>query len=317
MRGSAQWRHAVLALLGLVMASRSATWAGAAELGEIRQVHIAVTSQLHGSITSRLVAPDMWPGGIAHLAQHVRCLREIWPDLILVDAGNALTGAPDAPGTADRHSLPAIVRPMETLRYDAAILGDRDLGRALEITAAVIGKTPFPWLAANVKSPALPDLSEFTVVERSGLRIGFIGLVSPSTVLGHKPGQTGPIRVEEVESVARREAIRIRDREHADLMIAVGGGAAGGDFDRDTALLMGLPPFQAAGLLADEVPELDLIIASRGRSPRKVDVARPNRSYKTPLIEPIGGSRALTMLTLDVGRTGSRWTIANLAQETL
>ncbi len=310
-------RHALWVLVGWAIFSQSPALVCAAEPGEHRQVLIAITSQLRGSITSRLVEPDRGPGGLAHLAPHLRRLRRNRPDLILVDAGNALTGAPDAPAGSTPNSLPSIVGPMVSLGYDAAVLGERDLGTELETSAAVMEKTSFPWLGANVMSPALPRLVAHVVVERSGLRIGIVGLVSPAALLGHDAGRSGTIRIEAIESVARNEAVRIRDRERADLVVAIGGGGTGGDSDRETALLLGLPLLQAAGLLADQVPELDLIIATRGRTPRNGEVARPNRSYRVPLIEPIAGARALTVVKLDVVRAGNRWTIANLAQETL
>ena len=315
MAGSPYRHCAIRFLLGLALVVQAAAGASAADPGEHRQVIVAITSQLRGSISSLLVEPNSRPGGIAHLAPQLRRLRIAWPDLILVDAGNALTGAPDAP-TALRHSLPSIAGPMAALGYDAVVLGERDLGRDLRVSAAVVGKSPFPWLAANVEAPALPLLAGFAVVERSGLRVGFIGLVSPSAPLGHEPDGGVPVLVRDIESVARKEAIRIREIGRADLVVAVGGGSAG-DFDRETSLLLGMPLFHAAGRLADAVPELDLIVASRGRSPRKGEVARPNRSYRVPLVEPIGGSKALTVLKLDLIHAGGRWTIASLVQDTL
>lgn len=305
-------------LLGVAAAIHHPDGLSAAEPEPRRHLLIAVTSQVRGSVSSLVLDPHGAPGGLAHLAPLVRRLRAASPDLILVDAGGSLTGAPDAPLALSARAVPPIVGPMTRLGYDAAVLGERDLGLEAEALAAVIGRSPFPWLGANVELPkGLPTLSAHRIVERSGLRIAFIGLASPAALLGSDSARSAGVRVGDVETAARTEANRLRDGEQADLIVALGGGSSAGDQGQETAWLMDMPLPNAAGRLADNVPELDLIIASRGRAPRKGETPRPNRSYRVPLIEPVPGARRLTVVRIELARTGNRWAISDFAQETL
>jgi 2',3'-cyclic-nucleotide 2'-phosphodiesterase (5'-nucleotidase family) len=289
-----------------------------AEPGERRHVVIAVTHQLHGSIASYSRDPDRGQSGLAYIAPLIHRLRAASPGLILVDAGGAMGGSYDpssAPGTA----LPPIVVVMGDLRYDAAVLGERDLSLDPRAIAATIRSSEFPWLAANLNTSDTPlGASAIRIVERAGLRIGFIGLAAPGSAIGLPPSTGAAIRVGDVESAALESASRLRESEQADLVIALGGGGLGGGAsERETAALMRAPLPQAAGRLADAVTELDLIIASRGRTPQKGENPRPDRSMRVPLIQLATGARGLTVIRLDVERAENRWVVSNVEQETL
>ena len=313
-----------------------------------RRIVLAVTSQLRGSVSSRILEPDRSAGGLAHLAVLIRQARQLDPDLVLLDTGNALAGAPDAllpapasasspeaaragPGADEAVAAPPILAAMNRLRYDAAVLGERELDRASGALAAVLHASDFPWLGANVRiadaadgdaTTAVPPGAGGTaiqagiVVERTGLRLGLIGLVSPGVLLGKEPAIRERIRIGSAEDAAGDEAARLRTEGHADLVIAVGAGSANEDAERETGLLEDLALPNAAGVIADQTAGIDLVIAGRGRMPRKDAVARPNRSYEVPLIEPVPSSRALTLVVLELERDGDRWRVAQVSQET-
>ncbi|MFI5399594.1 MAG: hypothetical protein ACHQZQ_00905 [SAR324 cluster bacterium] len=336
-----------------------------------RSIVLAVTSQLRGSVVSRILEPERSAGGLAHLAVLMLRARELNPDLVLLDTGNALAGAPDAPlpaaassltpganrsasgadDTAERlprganstATVPPILAAMNRLHYDAAVLGERELELTSGDLATILRASAFPWLGANVRigdaaaergsrsleggtgGEANTNMSQGAnsaairagiVVERAGLRLGLIGLVSPGVLLGKEPAIRDRIRIGSAEDAAGDEAARLRAEEHADLVIAVGAGSANEDAERDTGLLEDLPLPNAAGVIADRTAGLDLVIAGRGRMPRKDAVARPNRSYAVPLIEPVPSSRALTLVVLELERDAGRWRVARVSQET-
>jgi hypothetical protein len=278
-------------------------------------VIIAVTTQLRGSLSTLSLDPDGPPSGALHIAKLLRDLRADHPDLILLDTGNVLTGAPDAPRTAPPEA-PPILRVLNALHFDAAILGDRDLAASPAEFSTALRDTTFPWIAANVSVSEASALVRSVVVEREGLRIGIIGLVAPAALLGIEPTRRAALHVTDVESATRAEVLRLRRDGHADLVIAVGAGAASDDADREAGWLENLPQPNAAGRIADTVPALDLVIAGRARFPRRGEVARPNRSYRVPLVEPVPSARSVTLLRLDLAGVPGTWHIASLAQET-
>ena len=305
----------LLAALALAAGARGAPGATPAAPDAPRHIVLAVTSQLRGSVSSRIVAPDRSPGGLAHLAVLIRRAREADPTLVLLDAGNALTGAPDALLPAGADAAPPLLAAMNRLDYDAAVPAERDLDRSPAALAQAVEASGFPWLGANLTG-AGSAIRASTLVEREGLRIGVIGLVSPGVLLGREPAFRERFRIADAEDAAGHEAARLRADARADLVIALGAGAAADEPERESGLLEDLPLPNAAGVIADRTPGLDLVISGRGRMPRKGAVARPNRSYRVPLIEPVPSSRALTLVVLDVVRDGGRWRVARVSQET-
>jgi 2',3'-cyclic-nucleotide 2'-phosphodiesterase (5'-nucleotidase family) len=212
---------------------------------------------------------------------------------------------------------------MNRLVYDAAVPSDRDLDRTDGALAEAVAASAFPWLGANLRigAGASEPREESPIratarVDRGGVRIGVIGLVSPGVLLGKDPEFRKRLRIADAEEAARREAARLRGDAAADLVIAIGAGSAADESDREPGLLEDLALPNAAGVIADRTPGLDLVISGRGRIPRKGSVARPNRSYRVPLIEPVPSSRALTLVVLDVVRDEGGWRVAQVTQET-
>jgi hypothetical protein len=246
--------------------------APASDSGSHRRIVLAMTSQLRGSVSSRIGDPDRSPGGLAHLAVLIRQARTEFPDLVLLDAGNALSGAPDALRPPSPGAAPPILAAMNRLVYDAAVLSDRDLDRTDGALAEAVAASAFPWLGANLRigAGASEPREESPIratarVDRGGVRIGVIGLVSPGVLLGKDPEFRKRLRIADAEEAARREAARLRGDAAADLVIAIGAGSAADESDREPGLLEDLALPNAAGVIADRTPGLDLVISGRGR----------------------------------------------------
>ena len=91
---------------------------------------IVATSDLHGTLTSTRLLPRKRSRGLLHLAQQLKKLREDFPELILLDAGDTIQGDPSsfyfshvAPETS--RPLP-VIELMNRLKYDALALGNHD-----------------------------------------------------------------------------------------------------------------------------------------------------------------------------------------------
>jgi len=91
---------------------------------------IVATSDLHGSLTSTRLLQRKRSRGLLHLARPLKKLREKYPELILLDAGDTIQGDPSS--FYFSHVAPEITRPlpviemMNWLKYDALTLGNHD-----------------------------------------------------------------------------------------------------------------------------------------------------------------------------------------------
>lgn len=146
-----------------------------------RTLHILHTNDMHGQ-----VHPRRGKGGVHALAGYVNKVRQEQGEenVLLLDAGDVFTGTPE--GSLPKGVLMAEL--MNSLRYDAMALGNHDFDQGAEVLGGFGDKASFPILAANllplsgpVADRATPHVSPITIVERAGVKIGIIGLLTPET----------------------------------------------------------------------------------------------------------------------------------------
>ncbi|MCH8843489.1 MAG: hypothetical protein IID61_11010 [SAR324 cluster bacterium] len=288
--------------------------------GTEREVVVVATGDLNGWITRHTLYPKERGRGLAHLARTIARLREAHPGLILLDGGDALIGAPHTALAAPRSSggsTPPILRLMNRLGYDAAVPGNRDfsLGRAgLEHIAA---ESAFPWLAANVAAGDAPWLPPYVIIERNGVRVAILGLTTPATLMWTGRDRLGGLHIEAVEASARKWVPILRDKERADLIVALVHSGLDAEYDRAAALQNGLPLPNAAGRLADFVPGLDLVVAAHAHrlSP---GANRPGESdYTVPVLEPGSRGNGLAVARFRLTRRAGHWERGDVERYTI
>ena len=103
---------------------------------------------------------------LAALAENVQQDSQV----LLVDSGNALAG--DGGRT---------IQLMEAAQYTAAAIGTRDAALGIERLQELSGRANFPLLCANwLRADGELLFDPYAIVEVSGVRVGIIGLISPS-----------------------------------------------------------------------------------------------------------------------------------------
>ena len=295
---------------------------------------LAVTGQVRGSITFELLYPHGRPGGWAYLVPVLEGLRRQYPQLVLLDAGDAVIGAPEDALALARRQVPlwppAALQVLNRLHVDGIALGKGDLQVGRAGVEGLRNASAFPWLAANVlQAPGQPWLAPYQIVQRAGLRVAVLGLASPGVPAWVSGDRIAGLAFTDTVEAARAWVPRLRAQEHADVVIALVQAGPNTQVERDTALLKGLPLPNAAGLIADSVPGLDLVISAwapfRPHSARSgAQRGRPHpantgtgasaaqwmdlrSSYRTPLVSAGLGGRALTLIRLELERGGARW----------
>lgn len=201
-----------------------------------KKIVIVSTNDMHSNI-------DRFPA----LATVVDSLRTIYPDLLLVDAGDRRTGNPFS-DRAPKSGYP-IIELMNTLGYDIATHGNHEFDEGTDTLAARNADSRFSYVLANMEANgSLQQHPPYEIREVKGVKILFLGLIT-NYVNGHPDG------IEENFGNATftdpvETALTYADRKNeADIMVAI--THIGYENDKD---------------LANRMPEIDLIVGGHSHT---------------------------------------------------
>ncbi len=142
-----------------------------------RTLVLLSTNDIHAQI-------DRFP----QLAAAVEACRDTVANVVLLDAGDRWTGNP----YVDRAQTPGmpIIRLMNRLGYDAATLGNHEFDHGQAFLGRIVDSMEFAVVCANVRSDTctFPQLPHYTILERDGIRIGVVGVVTNYEGPGHPAG---------------------------------------------------------------------------------------------------------------------------------
>ena len=171
----------------------------------------------------------------ARLATAVEQCRDTARLVVLVDAGDRWTGN----AFVDRAATPGmpIIRLMNRLGYDVATLGNHEFDHGQAFLGRMLDSMDFEVVCANVVSDTctFPQLPPYTIVERGGVRIGFVGVVTNYEGPGHPAGNEGSfvgLRFPDPQQMAARYGKELREK--CDILVLV---SHMGD-DRDEEFLL-------------------------------------------------------------------------------
>lgn len=205
-------------------------------------------------------------GGLASAYAYVQELRQLWGDrLIVTDGGDVLQGQPEAYyyNYVDTLSPHLVAQCMNEMGYAAAALGNHDVETGHAVYDRWLSQCRFPVLGANVVDTRTgePYLQPYTVVEREGVRIAILGLLTPAIPNWLPQTLWTGLRFEEMTASARRWMRVIRERERPDLVV----GLFHSGFDGGIVT----PEYRenATRQVAEQVPGFDLICYGHDHEP--------------------------------------------------
>ena len=208
-------RRALIAVAAICMTTLNLTSCHEAstEAVHLRIIH---TSDVHGHIFDSL----------PRIAAYVAANREELPEgVIFTDGGDILQGHPAAyyynfVDTASEH---IVATAMNTIGYDVATIGNHDIETGHAVYDRWIRQCNFPVLGANVvdENTGEPYLRPYEVVERQGIRIAFLGLLTPAIPNWVPRNLWSGLRYEDMVTAARKWVSIIQEREHPDIIVGL------------------------------------------------------------------------------------------------
>nr|WP_166395492.1 bifunctional metallophosphatase/5'-nucleotidase [Rubrobacter marinus] len=206
-------------------------------------LRILGVNDLHGNLEP-LREGDRAVGGVAYLDAHLDGQERAYPGrAIRVHAGDMVGASPLVSG---RYRDEPTVRAMNEMGFDVGTLGNHEFDEGGEEMLRLLnggggeGGGPadgrflgadFPYVSANVQYRGSGEtvLPPYAVVERDGVRVGFIGATTEDTPLGLMPEAAEPFRFTGIAGAVNRQATALEaEGVEAIIVLAHAGGTPGG-----------------------------------------------------------------------------------------
>ena len=237
-------------------------------------------------------------GSLARVSTYVNRLRsEMGDRVILLDNGDILQGQPTCyyynfVNTQSTHIAADLINYM---RYDAQTVGNHDIEPGHEVYDKWIREVQCPTLGANVidTRTGQPYLKPYTVLEREGVKIAILGLLTPAIPNWLTPDKWNDLRFDDMTATARRWVKHLQENEKPDVIIGLfhsgkEGGIVTDKYDENASLR-----------IAREVPGFDIVFF--GHDHEQYNECVTNTEGKTVLcLNPANNATALADAQIDL-----------------
>lgn len=168
---------------------------------------------------SQIDVSDKGLGGIERRKVLVDSIRAVHPDMLLIDAGDAVQGTL----FFTLYGGEVEMKMMNELGYDYAILGNHDFDNGVEALAMNLANSNAQWLTTNydVSGSVLePYFRPYALREIGGKKVGIIGLnLNPEGMIAE--GNYDGVRYLDAIKAANATAWHLKHNEKADVIVAV------------------------------------------------------------------------------------------------
>lgn len=154
--------------------------------GQVRTLTILHTNDMHASFMPHeaywvKATPRPLVGGFAELKFIADSIRASKPSTLMLDAGDVMTGNPITERAYGGAKGGALFAMMDSIGYDAWCPGNHDFDVSQDNLRALVRIATFPTVCANLvdtlgRYPV--GNVPYVIIERGGLRLGILGLIS-------------------------------------------------------------------------------------------------------------------------------------------
>ncbi|HET9581937.1 MAG TPA: 5'-nucleotidase C-terminal domain-containing protein [Gemmatimonadota bacterium] len=295
-------------------AGRSAALERGAAPGDTVRLVLLGTTDVHG----RLVPWDYYAGteedrGLARVATLVDSIRQAEPSVILLDSGDLLQGNPldYFYGVVEPADIHPVIRAMNLLGYDAAVLGNHEFNYGLSALDRALEDAGFPFLGGNVFVAGTDSLRwpGWTVVERGGARVAILGLTTPGSAIWDRHHVEGKLEFRDLVASAERLWPQVQTASDVQVAILHSGMGPGSSYDEAST---GVPEENAGRRLAEALPGLDVVFLGHSH----LDI--PADSVNGVLFTQAGKwAEALAVAEVTLVREDGVWRVAERRARTI
>lgn len=234
-----------------------------ASFSQTVNVKIIETSDVHGAIFPYDFT-DNKPtnASLARITTYVNEQRADTNQVVfLVDNGDILQGTPAVYyyNFEKTDTLHLYADVMNYMKYDAGTVGNHDIETGHDVYDRFDKEINFPWLAANAINTKTnePYFKPYTILERKGIKIAVLGLITPAIPKWLPEKIYSGIRFDDMIETAKKWVKIIKEKETPDLL--VGLFHAGVDYTYGGENENTYKNENASKLVAEKVPGFDIV----------------------------------------------------------
>lgn len=278
-----------------LLAAGSMICAGAAS--RTVEIKLIETSDVHGNYYPEdFINRTPSAGSLARVCSYVDSVRgAIGKDhVVLLDNGDILQGQPTVYyynfiDTASVHIASAM---MDYMGYDAGTIGNHDVETGHAVYDRWAAQKKSPTLGANVISTSTgePYLPPYAIIERDGVKIAVLGLLTPA-IPGWLPENLwSGLRFDDMEATASKWIDHIKKTEKPDLTVGLFHSG------RDSTKTTGNTVENASLLVARHVPGFDIVMMGHDHSPYNETITN-DAGEKVIVVNPANNARRVATVT--------------------
>lgn len=261
------------------------------------EIKLIETSDVHGNYYPEdFINQTPSAGSLAHVCSYVDSVRgAIGKDhVVLLDNGDILQGQPTVYyynfiDTASVHIASAM---MDYMGYDAGTIGNHDVETGHAVYDRWVAQKKSPTLGANVISTSTgePYLPPYAIIERDGVKIAVLGLLTPA-IPGWLPENLwSGLRFDDMEATASKWIDHIKKTEKPDLTVGLFHSG------RDSTKTTGNTVENASLLVARHVPGFDIVMMGHDHSPYNETITN-DAGEKVIVVNPANNARRVATVT--------------------
>ena len=278
-----------------LLAAGSMLCAGAAS--RTVEIKLIETSDIHGNYYPEdFINRTPSAGSLARVCSYVDSVRGAIgkEHVVLLDNGDILQGQPTVYyynfiDTASVHIASAM---MDYMGYDAGTIGNHDVETGHAVYDRWAAQKKSPTLGANVISTSTgePYLPPYAIIERDGVKIAVLGLLTPA-IPGWLPENLwSGLRFDDMEATASKWIDHIKKTEKPDLTVGLFHSG------RDSTKTTGNTVENASLLVARHVPGFDIVMMGHDHSPYNKTITN-DAGEKVIVVNPANNARRVATVT--------------------
>ncbi len=268
------------------------------------EIRIIQTSDVHGSFFPfDFIKRQPAQGSLARVSEYVKKLRRTYgQNLLLMDNGDILQGQPSCYYcNYVKPDIPNVAASViNYMKYDVQTVGNHDIETGHAVYDKWISEVKCPMLGANITdtSTGRPYLKPYEIIERDGVRIAVIGMLTPAIPNWLNEELWKGLHFENMLKSAEYWMSYIRSNERPDVIIGLfhsglSGGIVTDEYEEDASLDV-----------ARNVPGFDLILYGHDHRKNK-EIVKNKEGQDVICLNPSSNaifvSDALIRLTLNNG----------------
>ena len=277
-------------------------------------LHLVLTSDIHGWVSTKYIYPGKKAKGLLHIADAIRKIRRQHPHMILLDSGDLLSGSPllfyynhvQPDPLADN----IFFRLFNSLDYNAVSVGNHDLDIYRQLIRSYAPNTKYSMLAANLTQNGEMVLPPYIVLKKKQFTIAILGLMTTGSLMWNRLAQDQTIMIESTEAALRRWLSTIREMEKPDLTIGLFHIGLNPLRDDENSKRKRIPPANDLRTVLYGIENLDIVVSGHDhrlhpyRSEQKIRYI-----HGIPVVSAGHSGEALLKLRLHLVRSPGKWKI--------